>query len=112
MLAEWEPRRPDAASRPSPAWQGCRTLGNRGPYLHPGSVIKVLRRAVELGVTLIDTAHAYWLGFDETLIAETLYLCPKDPVITTQCGVATVGPGTIGRRHPHHLGGEPEAAPP
>src|SRR4029453_12014220 len=39
--------------------------------------LKVLRRSVELGVNLIDTADAYGPGTSELLIAEALYPFPK-----------------------------------
>jgi pyridoxine 4-dehydrogenase len=47
---------------------------------------KVLRRAVELGVNLIDTADAYGPETDELLIAEALYPYPKGFVIATKGG--------------------------
>ncbi|MEY2485349.1 MAG: pyridoxine 4-dehydrogenase [Verrucomicrobiota bacterium] len=54
---------------------------------------KVLRRAVELGVTLIDTADAYGPETDELLIAEALHPYPKGLVIATKGGVTRPGPG-------------------
>ena len=48
----------------------------------------VLRRAVELGVTLIDTAHLYGWGGNEELIAEALHPYPGDLVVATKVGVA------------------------
>src|SRR5438876_2435588 len=47
---------------------------------------KVLRRAVELGANLIDTADAYGPETDELLIAEALYPYPKGLVIATKGG--------------------------
>jgi aryl-alcohol dehydrogenase-like predicted oxidoreductase len=47
---------------------------------------KVLRRAVELGVNLIDTADAYGPETDELLIAEALYPYPRGLVIATKGG--------------------------
>jgi pyridoxine 4-dehydrogenase len=47
---------------------------------------KVLQRAVELGVNLIDTADAYGPETDELLIAEALYPYPKGLVIGTKGG--------------------------
>jgi aryl-alcohol dehydrogenase-like predicted oxidoreductase len=55
--------------------------------------LKVLRRAVELGVNLIDTADAYGPEVDELLIAEALYPYPKDLVIATKGGNTRPGPG-------------------
>ena len=53
---------------------------------------KVLRRAVELGVNLIDTADAYGPETDELLIAEALYPYPKGLVIATKGGQIRPGP--------------------
>jgi aryl-alcohol dehydrogenase-like predicted oxidoreductase len=52
-----------------------------------------LRRAVELGVNLIDTADAYGPETDELLIAEALYPYPKGLVIATKGGNTRPGPG-------------------
>jgi pyridoxine 4-dehydrogenase len=54
---------------------------------------KVLRRAVELGVNLIDTADAYGPETDELLIAEALHPYPKGLVIATKGGLTRPGPG-------------------
>src|SRR5678815_3836921 len=54
---------------------------------------KVLRRTVELGVNLIDTADAYGPETSELLIAEALYPYPKDLVIATKGGNTRPGPG-------------------
>src|SRR5881394_4326854 len=53
---------------------------------------KVLQRAVELGVNLIDTADAYGPETDELLIAEALYPYPKGLVIATKGGQIRPGP--------------------
>jgi aryl-alcohol dehydrogenase-like predicted oxidoreductase len=62
----------------------------------PGSgrenAIAVARRAVELGVTLIDTAYLYGGGANEELLAEALRPYPKGLLITTKVGVARTGP--------------------
>ena len=88
--------------------------GNWGPYPDPGAGVGVLRRAVDLGVTLIDTAHAYGPGFNEALIAEALHPYPDGLVITTKCGIAKVGPGIMYRdgraKAIRHLRGQPQAA--
>src|SRR6266568_9358119 len=54
---------------------------------------KVLRRALELGVNLIDTADAYGPETNELLIAEALYPYPKGLVIATKGGNTRPGPG-------------------
>ena len=53
---------------------------------------RVLRRAVELGVTLIDTADAYGPEIAERLIAEALYPYPPGLVIATKGGITRQGP--------------------
>ena len=55
--------------------------------------IRVLRRAVELGVTLIDTADSYGPGVSEDLIREALHPYPADLVIATKGGFTRSGPG-------------------
>ncbi|MFF1682205.1 aldo/keto reductase [Streptomyces sp. NPDC058256] len=52
------------------------------------AAIGVARRAVELGVTLIDTAHLYGGGANEELLAEALHPYPDGLLITTKVGVA------------------------
>ena len=52
----------------------------------------VLCRAVELGVTLIDTADAYGPEIAERLIAEALYPYPSGLVIATKGGITRQGP--------------------
>src|SRR5262249_30939873 len=54
---------------------------------------KVLRRVVELGVNLIDTADAYGPEVSELLIAEALHPYPRDLVIATKGGLTRHGPG-------------------
>lgn len=53
---------------------------------------KVLKRAVDLGANLIDTADAYGPETDELLIAEALYPYPKGLVIATKGGQIRPGP--------------------
>lgn len=50
------------------------------------NALHVLRRAVQLGVTFIDTADAYGPHVNEEQIAEALYPYPKDLVIATKGG--------------------------
>ena len=57
------------------------------------SAIAVLRRAVELGVNLIDTAASYGPEVSERLIAEALHPYPDDLVIATKGGLTRPGPG-------------------
>lgn len=53
----------------------------------------VARRAVELGVTFIDTADSYGPAVNEDLLAAALYPYPKGLVIATKAGQARPGPG-------------------
>jgi aryl-alcohol dehydrogenase-like predicted oxidoreductase len=55
--------------------------------------IVVLRAAVELGITIIDTADSYGPEVSERLIAEALYPYPSDLVIATKAGLVRPGPG-------------------
>src|SRR5713101_4725596 len=57
-----------------------------------GNALKVLRRAVELGVNLIDTADAYGPETSELLIAEALHPYPPGLVIATKGGLVRPGP--------------------
>ncbi len=59
----------------------------------PEAARAVLRRAVDLGVNLIDTADAYGPEVSERLIAEALHPYPDDLVIATKGGVVRGGPG-------------------
>jgi pyridoxine 4-dehydrogenase len=69
-----------------------------------GNALKVLRRAVELGVNLIDTADAYGPETSELLIAEALYPYPKGLVVATKGGLTRPGPGEwVPDGTPQHL---------
>jgi aryl-alcohol dehydrogenase-like predicted oxidoreductase len=57
------------------------------------NALKVVRRAIDLGVDLIDTADAYGPETSELLIAEALHPYPKDLVIATKGGLTRPGPG-------------------
>ena len=57
------------------------------------NALKVLRRAVELGVSFIDTADAYGPEVSELLIAEALHPYPAGLVIATKGGLTRPGPG-------------------
>src|SRR5881397_742845 len=75
-----------------------------GPPKDREECIRVLKRAVELGVNFIDTADSYGPHISEELIAEALHPYPKNLVIATKGGLLRTGPGqwsTDGR--PQHL---------
>ena len=68
------------------------------------NALKVLKRAVELGVNLIDTADAYGPETSELLIAEALHPYPKGLVIATKGGLTRPGPGQwVPNGRPEHL---------
>jgi pyridoxine 4-dehydrogenase len=64
-----------------------------GPPDDPDQARAVLRRAVELGVNLIDTADSYGPDVSEELLAEALSPYPDGLVIATKGGLRRTGPG-------------------
>jgi pyridoxine 4-dehydrogenase len=66
--------------------------GAWGEPADPAECRRVLRRAVELGVTLIDTADAYGPEIAERLIGETLAPYAPGVVIATKGGITRQGP--------------------
>ena len=67
-------------------------------------VIRVLRRAIELGINFIDTADSYGPEVSERLIAEALYPYPSDLVIATKAGFERPGPDRwVENGKPEHL---------
>jgi pyridoxine 4-dehydrogenase len=64
-----------------------------GPPDDPEVAKAVLRRVVELGVNLIDTADSYGPEVSENLIAEALHPYPEGLVIATKGGLRRTGPG-------------------
>src|ERR1700723_702322 len=64
-----------------------------GPPADKAAALATLRKAVELGVNLIDTADSYGPGTSEELIAEALYPYPAGLVIATKGGWERPGPG-------------------
>ncbi|SUA80870.1 Putative oxidoreductase YdbC [Nocardia otitidiscaviarum] len=56
------------------------------------AAVAVLRRAVELGANLIDTADSYALGENEELVAAALRPYREDVVVATKVGVVRPGP--------------------
>jgi pyridoxine 4-dehydrogenase len=59
----------------------------------PDEAVRVLRRAVELGVDFIDTADSYGPFVSERLIAAALHPYPAGLVIATKAGLTRAGPG-------------------
>jgi pyridoxine 4-dehydrogenase len=74
---------------------GAMRLTGRGIWGEPADrqeCLRVLRRAVDLGVDFIDTADSYGPEVSETLIAEALHPYPEGLVIATKAGLVRHGP--------------------
>jgi aryl-alcohol dehydrogenase-like predicted oxidoreductase len=75
-----------------------------GPPTDRAECIRTLRRAVELGVTFIDTADSYGPYVSEELIAEALHPYPANLVIATKGGFDRPGPDKwVMNGRPEHL---------
>src|SRR5438034_5211113 len=67
--------------------------GILGPPEDHDEAIRVLKRTIELGINLIDTADSYGPEVSENLIAEALHPYPEDLVIATKGGLRRTGAG-------------------
>ncbi|WP_371663313.1 aldo/keto reductase [Streptomyces sp. NBC_00280] len=76
--------------------------GYWGPRGDPDDAVAVLRRAVDRGVTLIDTADNYGPSIAEELVAEALHPYPAGVLVATKGGVVRTGPDAW------HIDGRPE----
>jgi pyridoxine 4-dehydrogenase len=66
--------------------------------------VRVLRRAVELGINFIDTADSYGPAVSEEIIADALYPYPAGLVIATKGGFDRPGPNQwVENGRPEHL---------
>src|ERR1700730_6719569 len=66
--------------------------------------VRVLRRAVELGINFIDTADSYGPGVSEDIIAEALHPYPRTLTIATKGGFERPGPERwVENGRPEHL---------
>ena len=75
-----------------------------GPPRDRDGALATLRRTVELGINLIDTADSYGPEVSEELIAEALRPYPEELVIATKGGLERSGPGQWSRNgRPEHL---------
>ncbi|MEV4110519.1 aldo/keto reductase [Nonomuraea sp. NPDC049695] len=63
-----------------------------GPPRDHDEAVRVLRRAVELGVDLIDTADSYGPYISEEIIREALHPYPEELLIATKAGFVRTGP--------------------
>jgi pyridoxine 4-dehydrogenase len=96
--------------RELPVWRlgfGAMRITGKGVWGEPkdhDEAIRVLRRAVELGINFIDTADSYGPHVSERLIAEALHPYPAGLVIATKAGFDRSGPDkwTMNGR-PEHL---------
>jgi pyridoxine 4-dehydrogenase len=75
-----------------------------GPPADRAEAVRVLQRAVELGVNFVDTADSYGPNVSEEIIAEALYPYPPGLVIGTKGGLLRSGPNQWPvNAHPDHL---------
>ncbi len=75
---------------------GCNNFGRR---IHDIAAVRaVVHRALDLGVTLFDTADAYGNGTSEEFLGEVLGPRRKDIVLATKFGLAMPAPGSAARR--------------
>ena len=86
---------------------GAMRITGKGIWGEPADraeAIRVLRRAVELGVNFIDTADSYGPHVSEEIIAEALHPYPKNLVIATKGGFDRTGPDKwVENGKPEHL---------
>ena len=73
----------------------CGQPGNFGPYPDWEAGKKLIRRAIDLGINFIDTAHAYGPGWNETLIGEALADITEHVVVATKGGVEKTAPDRV-----------------
>jgi pyridoxine 4-dehydrogenase len=75
-----------------------------GPPADVPTAVRVLKRAVELGVDFIDTADSYGPQISEDIIAQALHPYPPRLVIATKGGLVRPGPDVWNRdARPKHL---------
>ena len=86
---------------------GAMRITGKGIWGRPeneGEAIRVLQRAVALGVNFIDTADSYGPEVSENLIAQALFPYPNGLVIATKGGFERTGPYEwVINGHPDHL---------
>ena len=75
-----------------------------GPPAEVATAVRVVQRAVQLGVNFIDTADSYGPEVSENIIAQALYPYPAGLVIATKGGLVRPGRDVWSRdAHPKHL---------
>jgi len=86
---------------------GAMRITGKGIWGEPkdrAGAIRVLRRAVELGINFIDTADSYGPGVSEEIIAEALHPYPAGLVIASKAGLDRPGPDQwVPNGRPEHL---------
>ena len=86
---------------------GAMRITGKGIWGEPADraeAIRVLRRAVELGINFIDTADSYGPNVSEEIIAEALHPYPEGLVIATKGGFERPGPDQwVENGKPEHL---------
>jgi pyridoxine 4-dehydrogenase len=82
---------------------GAMRLTGPPAWLHRHVARDIARRAVELGVTFIDTADSYDLGENEELLADALHPYPDDLVVATKGGQINLGDDWIPLGRPEYL---------
>src|SRR5277367_1091154 len=86
---------------------GAMRITGKGIWGEPqdrGEAIRVLRRAVALGINFIDTADSYGPAVSEEIIAEGLHPYPAGLVIATKAGLDRPGPDQwVPNGRPEHL---------
>jgi pyridoxine 4-dehydrogenase len=86
---------------------GAMRITGEGIWAEPADraeAIRVLRRAVELGINFIDTADSYGPNVSEEIIAEALHPYPQGLVIATKGGFMRPGPNKwVENGKPEHL---------
>jgi pyridoxine 4-dehydrogenase len=86
---------------------GAMRITGKGVWGEPAdraTAVRVLRRAVELGINFIDTADSYGPSVSEEIIAEALYPYPANLVIATKGGFERPGPDRwVENGRPEHL---------
>ncbi len=75
-----------------------------GPPKDHAGAVRLLQKAVELGINFIDTADSYGPHISEEIIAEALHPYPADLIIGTKGGLTRTGPNQWPvNAHPDHL---------
>ncbi|HEY3952868.1 MAG TPA: aldo/keto reductase [Streptosporangiaceae bacterium] len=82
---------------------GAMRLTGRPARVDRSTAIGIARRAVDLGVSFIDTADSYDLGDNETLLAEALHPYPAGVLIATKGGQVNLGRAWIPLGRPEYL---------